>query len=90
MSAETSAAHATQVERQGKYVQLTRFVFNAQKVLPTDRPPPPWGGGGVQMEDVDTLDVFQEQLGGTSGTMRCLEFSEFMTHAKPNQSKGLC
>ncbi|KAF2484375.1 ubiquitin-related domain-containing protein [Neohortaea acidophila] len=45
-------------ERQGKTPQSCRFLFDGQRVNPTDNPEL------LDMQDGDTLEVHQEQIGG--------------------------
>ncbi|KAM7190637.1 Ubiquitin-related domain containing protein [Naviculisporaceae sp. PSN 640] len=45
-------------ERQGKTVNSVRFLFEGQRVQPTDTP------DTLEMQDGDTLEVHQEQVGG--------------------------
>ncbi|KAF3764892.1 hypothetical protein M406DRAFT_356715 [Cryphonectria parasitica EP155] len=45
-------------ERQGKTLQSVRFLFEGQRVQPTDTP------DTLEMADGDTLEVHQEQVGG--------------------------
>ncbi|KAK5130216.1 hypothetical protein LTR08_002301 [Meristemomyces frigidus] len=45
-------------ERQGKDVRSCRFLFDGQRVNPTDNPE------SLEMADGDTLEVHQEQIGG--------------------------
>ncbi|KAH6689229.1 ubiquitin-related domain-containing protein [Plectosphaerella plurivora] len=45
-------------ERQGKSSATVRFVFEGQRVQPTDTP------DALEMADGDTLEVYQEQVGG--------------------------
>ncbi|KAJ4394297.1 SUMO protein smt3 [Gnomoniopsis smithogilvyi] len=45
-------------ERQGKTLQSVRFLFEGQRVQPTDTP------DTLEMQDGDTLEVHQEQVGG--------------------------
>jgi len=45
-------------ERQGKAVQSVRFLFDGTRVNPDDDP------NSLGMEDGDTLEVHQEQVGG--------------------------
>ncbi|ROT34796.1 ubiquitin-like protein [Sodiomyces alkalinus F11] len=45
-------------ERQGKALNTVRFVFEGQRVQPTDTP------AALEMQDGDTLEVYQEQVGG--------------------------
>ncbi|ORY66487.1 ubiquitin family protein [Pseudomassariella vexata] len=45
-------------ERQGKTQQSVRFLFEGQRVQPTDTP------DTLEMADGDTLEVHQEQVGG--------------------------
>ncbi|KAK3725162.1 SUMO protein smt3 [Vermiconidia calcicola] len=46
-------------ERQGKTFQSCRFLFDGQRVNPTDSPEL------LDMQDGDTLEVHQEQIGGS-------------------------
>ncbi|ROW11497.1 hypothetical protein VMCG_01499 [Cytospora schulzeri] len=45
-------------ERQGKALNSVRFLFEGQRVQPTDTP------DTLEMQDGDTLEVHQEQVGG--------------------------
>jgi len=45
-------------ERQGKNIASCRFLFDGQRVTPTDTP------DTLEMMDGDTLEVHQEQIGG--------------------------
>jgi len=45
-------------DRQGKSPQSVRFLFDGQRVQPTDNP------DSLDMQDGDTLEVHQEQIGG--------------------------
>ncbi|GAB7366046.1 hypothetical protein MBLNU230_g7615t1 [Neophaeotheca triangularis] len=45
-------------ERQGKSPQTVRFLFDGQRVVGTDNPET------LDMQDGDTLEVHQEQIGG--------------------------
>ncbi|KAK6843211.1 hypothetical protein PG990_004866 [Apiospora arundinis] len=45
-------------ERQGKNMASVRFLFEGQRVQPTDTP------DTLEMQDSDTLEVHQEQVGG--------------------------
>ncbi|CAN8099506.1 unnamed protein product [Discula destructiva] len=45
-------------ERQGKTIASVRFLFEGQRVQPTDTP------DTLEMQDGDTLEVHQEQVGG--------------------------
>ncbi|CAP69606.1 uncharacterized protein PODANS_1_12620 [Podospora anserina S mat+] len=45
-------------ERQGKTIQSVRFLFEGQRVQPSDTP------DTLEMQDGDTLEVHQEQVGG--------------------------
>jgi len=45
-------------ERQGKALSSVRFLFDGNRVNPTDSP------DGLDMQDGDTLEVHQEQIGG--------------------------
>ncbi|KAI0530415.1 ubiquitin family protein [Xylaria digitata] len=47
-------------ERQGKNVDSVRFLFEGQRVQKTDTP------DSLEMTDGDTLEVHQEQVGGSS------------------------
>ena len=47
-------------ERQGKSLNSVRFLFEGQRVQPTDTP------DTLEMQDGDTLEVHQEQVGGAS------------------------
>ncbi|KAJ0121732.1 hypothetical protein N8I77_004657 [Diaporthe amygdali] len=46
-------------ERQGKTVNSVRFLFEGQRVQPNDTP------DTLEMADGDTLEVHQEQVGGS-------------------------
>lgn len=46
-------------ERQGKTMNSVRFLFDGQRVQPTDTP------DSLEMADGDTLEVHQEQVGGS-------------------------
>ncbi|GAP92411.1 putative ubiquitin family protein [Rosellinia necatrix] len=46
-------------ERQGKNVDSVRFLFEGQRVQKTDTP------DSLEMTDGDTLEVHQEQVGGS-------------------------
>ncbi|KAH8788486.1 ubiquitin-related domain-containing protein [Diaporthe sp. PMI_573] len=46
-------------ERQGKNVTSVRFLFEGQRVQPNDTP------DTLEMQDGDTLEVHQEQVGGS-------------------------
>ncbi|KAK4507701.1 hypothetical protein PRZ48_001436 [Zasmidium cellare] len=46
-------------ERQGKSPQQVRFLFDGQRVNATDTP------DALEMADGDTLEVHQEQIGGS-------------------------
>ncbi|KAI3397469.1 hypothetical protein diail_10681 [Diaporthe ilicicola] len=46
-------------ERQGKTVNSVRFLFEGQRVQPNDTP------DTLEMQDGDTLEVHQEQVGGS-------------------------
>ncbi|KAL4674514.1 hypothetical protein H8959_018448 [Pygathrix nigripes] len=46
-------------ERQGLSVRQIRFRFDRQSINETDTP------AQLEMEDEDTIDVFQKQTGGT-------------------------
>ncbi|KAF2175182.1 ubiquitin-like protein [Zopfia rhizophila CBS 207.26] len=45
-------------DRQGKSPASVRFLFDGQRVQPTDNP------DTLEMQDGDTLEVHQEQIGG--------------------------
>ncbi|KAK3906837.1 ubiquitin-related domain-containing protein [Staphylotrichum tortipilum] len=45
-------------ERQGKTLASVRFLFEGQRVQPSDTPET------LEMQDGDTLEVHQEQVGG--------------------------
>ncbi|KAF2248701.1 ubiquitin-like protein [Trematosphaeria pertusa] len=45
-------------DRQGKNISSVRFLFDGQRVQPTDNPET------LDMQDGDTLEVHQEQIGG--------------------------
>ncbi|KAH8883983.1 ubiquitin-like protein [Thozetella sp. PMI_491] len=45
-------------ERQGKTLQSVRFLFEGQRVQPSDTP------DTLEMQDGDQLEVHQEQVGG--------------------------
>ncbi|KAM4059375.1 ubiquitin-2 like rad60 SUMO-like domain-containing protein [Hirsutella rhossiliensis] len=45
-------------ERQGKNINSVRFLFEGARVQPTDTP------DTLEMQDGDTLEVHQEQVGG--------------------------
>ncbi|KAI1845631.1 hypothetical protein JX265_005321 [Neoarthrinium moseri] len=45
-------------ERQGKNLSSVRFLFEGQRVQPTDTPET------LEMQDSDCLEVHQEQVGG--------------------------
>ncbi|EEU47662.1 uncharacterized protein NECHADRAFT_102348 [Fusarium vanettenii 77-13-4] len=47
-------------ERQGKALNSVRFLFDGTRVQPTDTP------DALEMQDGDTLEVHQEQVGGCS------------------------
>uniref|UniRef100_A0A8C6QPB0 Small ubiquitin-related modifier n=1 Tax=Nannospalax galili TaxID=1026970 RepID=A0A8C6QPB0_NANGA len=47
-------------ERQGLSMRQIRFRFDGQPINETDTP------AQLEMEDEDTIDVFQQQTGGTS------------------------
>ncbi|CAJ0546386.1 hypothetical protein HG530_012857 [Fusarium avenaceum] len=47
-------------ERQGKATSSVRFLFDGTRVQPTDTP------DALEMQDGDTLEVHQEQVGGFS------------------------
>ncbi|KAJ8108771.1 hypothetical protein OPT61_g7940 [Boeremia exigua] len=46
-------------DRQGKNIQSVRFLFEGTRVGPTDNP------DTLDMQDGDTLEVHQEQIGGS-------------------------
>ncbi|KOS21072.1 Ubiquitin-like protein SMT3 [Escovopsis weberi] len=46
-------------ERQGKSMSSVRFLFDGTRVQPTDTP------ADLEMADGDTLEVHQEQVGGS-------------------------
>ncbi|KXH61372.1 ubiquitin family protein [Colletotrichum salicis] len=46
-------------DRQGKAMNSVRFLFEGQRVQPTDTP------DTLEMADGDTLEVHQEQVGGS-------------------------
>uniref|UniRef100_H3D308 Small ubiquitin-related modifier n=1 Tax=Tetraodon nigroviridis TaxID=99883 RepID=H3D308_TETNG len=46
-------------ERQGLSMRQIRFRFDGQPISETDTP-----AGQLEMEDEDTIDVFQQQTGG--------------------------
>ncbi|KAL9608674.1 MAG: hypothetical protein Q9167_006509 [Letrouitia subvulpina] len=46
-------------ERQGKDFKTVRFLFDGARVNPTDSP------DSLDMQDGDTLEVHQEQIGGS-------------------------
>ncbi|ROW03604.1 hypothetical protein VPNG_07214 [Cytospora leucostoma] len=46
-------------ERQGKVLDSVRFLLDGKRVQPTDTP------DTLEMEDGDTLEVHQEQQGGS-------------------------
>ncbi|KAF2800067.1 ubiquitin-like protein-like protein SMT3 [Melanomma pulvis-pyrius CBS 109.77] len=46
-------------DRQGKNIASVRFLFDGQRVQPTDNPET------LDMQDGDTLEVHQEQIGGS-------------------------
>ncbi|KAI1764048.1 ubiquitin-like protein [Hypoxylon sp. FL1150] len=46
-------------ERQGKNVESVRFLFEGQRVQKSDTP------DSLEMADGDTLEVHQEQVGGS-------------------------
>jgi len=46
-------------ERQGKAPSSVRFLFDGSRVQPTDSP------DTLDMQDGDTLEVHQEQIGGS-------------------------
>ncbi|XP_033274352.1 small ubiquitin-related modifier 3 isoform X1 [Orcinus orca] len=52
-------------ERQGLSMRQIRFRFDGQPINETDTP------AQLEMEDEDTIDVFQQQTGG-SGAASCL------------------
>ncbi|KAF2645269.1 ubiquitin-like protein-like protein SMT3 [Massarina eburnea CBS 473.64] len=45
-------------DRQGKNISSVRFLFDGQRVQPDDSP------DALDMQDGDTLEVHQEQIGG--------------------------
>ncbi|KAK2593581.1 SUMO protein smt3 [Conoideocrella luteorostrata] len=45
-------------ERQGKTLNSVRFLFDGSRVQPADTP------DALEMQDGDTLEVHQEQVGG--------------------------
>ncbi|KAF7545619.1 hypothetical protein G7046_g9520 [Stylonectria norvegica] len=45
-------------DRQGKAITSVRFLFDGTRVQPTDTP------DALEMQDGDTLEVHQEQVGG--------------------------
>ncbi|KAK3192767.1 SUMO protein smt3 [Lecanicillium sp. MT-2017a] len=47
-------------ERQGKSMSSVRFLFDGSRVQPTDTP------DALEMADGDTLEVHQEQVGGSA------------------------
>jgi len=47
-------------ERQGKASNSVRFLFDGSRVQPTDSP------DTLDMQDGDTLEVHQEQIGGAN------------------------
>jgi len=47
-------------EKQGKSLATVRFLFEGQRVQKDDTP------DSLEMQDGDTLEVHQEQLGGTA------------------------
>jgi len=47
-------------ERQGKAPNSVRFLFDGSRVQPTDSP------DKLDMQDGDTLEVHQEQIGGAN------------------------
>ncbi|KAL8822656.1 MAG: hypothetical protein Q9191_006610 [Dirinaria sp. TL-2023a] len=47
-------------DRQGKQMATVRFLFDGARVNPTDSPE------SLEMQDGDTLEVHQEQIGGSS------------------------
>ncbi|EWG38138.1 hypothetical protein FVEG_01454 [Fusarium verticillioides 7600] len=47
-------------ERQGKATSSVRFLFDGTRVQPTDTP------DALEMQDGDTLEVHQEQVGGSA------------------------
>ncbi|KAB1284141.1 Small ubiquitin-related modifier 3 [Camelus dromedarius] len=49
-------------ERQGLSMRQIRFRFDGQPINETDTP------AQLEMEDEDTIDVFQQQTGGSRGT----------------------
>ncbi|KAJ9157308.1 hypothetical protein NKR23_g134 [Pleurostoma richardsiae] len=48
-------------DRQGKSLSSVRFLFEGQRVQPFDTP------DTLEMQDGDTLEVHQEQVGGSMG-----------------------
>lgn len=46
-------------DRQGKNISSVRFLFDGQRVTATDNP------DTLDMQDGDTLEVHQEQIGGS-------------------------
>ncbi|KAF1937203.1 ubiquitin-like protein [Clathrospora elynae] len=46
-------------DRQGKNISSVRFLFEGTRVTATDNP------DGLEMQDGDTLEVHQEQIGGS-------------------------
>ncbi|XP_045396782.1 small ubiquitin-related modifier 3 [Lemur catta] len=53
-------------ERQGLSMRQIRFRFDGQPINETDTP------AQLEMEDEDTIDVFQQQTGGVRATSRLL------------------
>nr|AHY21930.1 SUMO3 [Cloning vector pSUMO3_ck4] len=49
-------------ERQGLSMRQIRFRFDGQPINETDTP------AQLEMEDEDTIDVFQQQTGGSTGS----------------------
>ncbi|EFX05694.1 ubiquitin-like modifier [Grosmannia clavigera kw1407] len=47
-------------DRQGKSLNSVRFLFEGQRVQPSDTP------DSLEMQDSDTLEVHQEQVGGAA------------------------
>ncbi|KAF2993263.1 hypothetical protein E8E13_001253 [Curvularia kusanoi] len=56
-------------DRQGKNISSVRFLFEGTRVGPTDNP------DTLDMQDGDTLEVHQEQIGGS-----CLMFTPTYLH----------
>lgn len=56
----------TYCDRAGLSIQNVRFRFDGQPINETDTP------AGLDMEDDDTIDVFQQQTGGGSHCCRRL------------------